>query len=279
MQNEIELKIMLAEPLIPGIKMWLDSQAEQPAQSVLLGNTYFDTPDRFFAREQMGFRVRRENARYEMTLKMKGEITGGLHIRPEYNLDLPDETPDFKRLVSHFNLQIDQAEQTSDQLQAIFSTDFKRTVWLLRFQQSEIEVALDQGMIKNPYGEEPICELEFELKQGVVADLFDLLDLMPKQDGMWLSSLSKAQRGYLVGQADKIAKETAKLTACQWQDLSPIQQYQLTQQIADFLRLSPEHRQLHERFQQLDKPMDNPARYLTSTAFFNRSLSQLKACH
>ena len=207
MENEIELKIMLEAQNIVPITQWLAMQKVLDESEMALGNTYFDTPEQYFALNQMGFRVRSKNQHYEMTLKTKGEIVGGLHIRPEYNLPLNSAEPDFKRLISHFNLQIEQAEQISANLQPTFSTDFLRHQWLIEINQSQIEVVLDQGEVKNPFGSEKICELEFELKTGALADIFQLIEQMPKLDGMWLSSLSKAQRGYIVGRPERFKQE------------------------------------------------------------------------
>ena len=233
MENEIELKIMLEAQNIVPITQWLAMQKVLDESEMALGNTYFDTPEQYFALNQMGFRVRSKNQHYEMTLKTKGEIVGGLHIRPEYNLPLNSAEPDFKRLISHFNLQIEQAEQISANLQPTFSTDFLRHQWLIEINQSQIEVVLDQGEVKNPFGSEKICELEFELKTGALADIFQLIEQMPKLDGMWLSSLSKAQRGYIVGRPERFKQEIL-------QALQKEQNYTLEQQLADYLRLYPD---------------------------------------
>lgn len=230
MENEIELKIMLDEQNIAPVSEWLVKQHILDERETTLGNTYFDTPEQYFAQNQMGFRVRVKNHRYEMTLKTKGEIVGGLHIRPEYNLPLENEKPDFKRLVSHFNLQIEGSDQIAEALIPTFSTDFIRHQWLIEINQSQIEVVLDQGEVKNPFGSEKICELEFELKIGTLADIFQLIEQMPKLDGMWLSSLSKAQRGYIVGRPERFKQEILQV-------LQKEKNYTLEQQLADYLRL------------------------------------------
>lgn len=237
MENEIELKIMLSATNIPLITHWLSQQTIIEQRKDFLGNTYYDSAEKYFAENKMGLRVRRQNQQYEMTLKMKGEIVGGLHIRPEYNLSIETPAIDFKRLVSHYHLQFDDAILNAT-LVPVFSTDFERQTWLIQYNQSQIEVALDQGEIKNIFGREAICEIEFELKQGNLADLFVLLQSMPKQDGMWLSSLSKAQRGYLVGNNEEIAKQIAQLTACDVHSLCAREQYQHLQQVIDFIRLT-----------------------------------------
>ena len=233
MENEIELKIMLDEQNITTVSEWLAKQHILDEREITLGNTYFDTPEQYFALNQMGFRVRVKNHRYEMTLKTKGEIVGGLHIRPEYNLPLENEKPDFKRLVSHFNLQIEGSDQIAEALIPTFSTDFIRHQWLIEINQSQIEVVLDQGEVENPFGSEKICELEFELKIGTLADIFQLIEQMPKLDGMWLSSLSKAQRGYIVGRPERFKQEIL-------QALQKEKNYTLEQQLADYLRLYPD---------------------------------------
>ena len=233
MENEIELKIMLEAQNIVPLTQWLAMQRVLDEGETALGNTYFDTPEQYFALNQMGFRVRSKNQHYEMTLKTKGEIVGGLHIRPEYNLPLENEKPDFKRLVSHFNLQIEGSDQIAEALIPTFSTDFIRHQWLIEINQSQIEVVLDQGEVKNPFGSEKICELEFELKIGTLADIFQLIEQMPKLDGMWLSSLSKAQRGYIVGRPERFKQEIL-------QAVQKEKNYTLEQQLADYLRLYPD---------------------------------------
>ncbi|MDO9731041.1 CYTH domain-containing protein [Glaesserella parasuis] len=272
MENEIELKIMLLPENIPVLKQWINAQPILEQGKELLGNTYYDSPALFFANNKMGLRVRHQNQQYELTLKMKGEIVGGLHIRPEYNLALPDAKPDFKRLVFHFNLPFPQADLLDSQLQPTFSTDFVREKWLITTPTAQIEIALDQGKVKNPFGEEAICEVEFELKQGMLADLIAFLDTLPKQDGMWFSSLSKAQRGYLVGQPEQIAKEIDKLTACDIAQLSEKARYQLEQQLVDFWRLTQSPK-LAEKLATLYP--QQAMEYFTGQEYFKRNLEKL----
>lgn len=274
-QAEIELKIMLDPQNVPTLETWLNNQEAQllARETVELGNSYYDTPEQFFASEQMGLRVRSQNHQFEITLKTKGEIVGGLHIRPEYNLPLSSPKPDFAVLVEKFQLPFENAAEINHCLQATFSTDFTRQTWLLKVGVSEIEVALDQGVIKNTYGEEAICELEFEIKKGELADLFVLVEQMPKTDGMWLSGLSKAQRGYLLGQAAKFEQEIAKV-------MQRENSYQLEQKLADFIRVSNENKAVLARFnqctnQQLDT-WENAKAFVKSRDYLIANLATLK---
>ena len=119
----------------------------------------------------MGLRIRQEDQELTLTLKTNGKVVGGLHSRPEYNLPLIEkETPTNAQLRGLYPFE----QLPSSTLQPIFSTDFNRTFWLVEFQQSKIEVAFDQGKIIAGESEQPICEIEFELKSGNVQDLLIL---------------------------------------------------------------------------------------------------------
>ncbi|MGX3022180.1 CYTH domain-containing protein [Ursidibacter sp. B-7004-1] len=276
MENEIEIKIMLLPENIPMIYQWLNQQNILRHETEDLANCYYDTPDLYFAKAQMGLRVRSKNNQHEITLKTKGEIMGGLHIRPEYNLALANNFPDLKRLVSHYNLQLGDIEQLQQGLKATFSTDFQREKWVVDFNQSEIEIALDRGLIKNSQGEETICELEFELKQGNVSDILALLQQLPTQNGMWFSSLSKAQRGYLVGYPEKIAKEIDKLTAYSVENHTEIEKYQFAQQLADFIRLTHTD-SLLSKYQQVTGEKILSVDYFISRDYLEKSIQTLAA--
>lgn len=60
-------------------------------------------------------------------------------------------------------------------------------------------MAFDQGKIIAGESEQPICEIEFELKSGNVQDLFDFVETLPFERDIYFSSASKAKRGYLLG--------------------------------------------------------------------------------
>ncbi|OOR98719.1 adenylate cyclase [Haemophilus paracuniculus] len=279
MENEIELKLMLKEQAIPALLAWINQQNILTQSSETLGNCYYDTPTQFFAAQQMGFRVRQKNSEYEQTLKTKGEIVGGLHIRPEYNLPLSNEKPDFKGLVSHYSLNFEPkaVEQIQQNLIATFSTDFHRTKWLIKYQQSQIEIALDQGLIKNQYGEENICEMEFELKSGELKAILNLLTTLPNQDGVWFSSLSKAQRGYLVGRADKYQQEMER-------NLAQHQGFQLEQELADYIRTVDAKGEILENFYIFEPSLKNKDHtdlidYLISNHYFQKTLKQIIALY
>ena len=196
MSNEIEIKLAVSDQAFNELQEHLKNFTCLVHKKQFLSNTYYDYPDHFLAKQKMGLRIRQEDQELTLTLKTNGEVVGGLHSRPEYNLPLTEqETPTNAHLRDLYHFE----QVPSSTLQPIFSTDFNRTFWLVKFQQSKIEVAFDQGKIIVGESEQPICEIEFELKSGNVQDLFDFVETLPFERDIYFSSASKAKRGYLLG--------------------------------------------------------------------------------
>ena len=129
MSNEVELKLAVTSDAFDTLKTHLNQFKILEQNKVFLGNTYFDYPDHFLAKQKMGLRVRRENNDFTLTLKTDGKVVGGLHSRPEYNLSIPDDSvPTTEQLTSLYPFE----NLPSAALQPIFSTDFNRT-FLLHF--------------------------------------------------------------------------------------------------------------------------------------------------
>ena len=196
MSNEVEIKLAVSDKAFNELEEHLKNFICLVHKKQFLSNTYYDYLDHFLAKQKMGLRIRQEDQELTLTLKTNGEVVGGLHSRPEYNLPLTEkETPTNAQLRELYPFE----QLPSSTLQPIFSTDFNRTFWLVEFQQSKIEVAFDQGKIIAGESEQPICEIEFELKSGNVQDLFDFVETLPFERDIYFSSASKAKRGYLLG--------------------------------------------------------------------------------
>ncbi len=98
MAQEIELKFIVNHDAVDALRNHLHTLGgEHHAPSQLL-NIYFETPDNWLRRHDMGLRIRGENGRYEMTMKIAGRVTGGLHQRPEYNVALSEPVLDLTQL-------------------------------------------------------------------------------------------------------------------------------------------------------------------------------------
>ncbi|MGK3124694.1 inorganic triphosphatase [Candidatus Pantoea formicae] len=202
MTIEIELKFIAtpqaAEKLGETLAVW----PHQHFAARELTNIYFETDDNQLRRWDMGLRIRGVDQRYEMTLKAAGKTVGGLHQRPEYNVDLTEPQLDIAQLPAEIWPQGTDIAALQQRLQPLFSTHFQREAWLVQFGESEIEVAFDRGEVAAGELTEPLYEVELELKSGQRADMLKFAEALITTGGLRLGSLSKAARGYQLAQGN-----------------------------------------------------------------------------
>lgn len=195
-QIETELKLSAIPAAIPHIIQRILILPHQHSAPKKLTNLYFETPDNQMRRWDMGLRIRGVDSHYEMTIKTAGKVVAGLHQRPEYNVDLVQPQLDLSRFPAEIWPENCDLSLLSSQLKVLFHTDFYREIWLIDYQNSQIEVVLDKGTIRTEKDELPIEEFELELKRGNVDDLLALATFLGEQGGVRLASRSKAARGY-----------------------------------------------------------------------------------
>lgn len=191
MGQEIELKLSIRSDAAPAFKAH-PLLARLESQSRRLENQYFDTPDQRLTRAGSALRLRRAGGGWVQTLKTRGSNVGGLHQRDEWESERPDGQLDISLLPA------DQLPEglTADQLVPLFVTHFNRHCWLVTHQGAEIEVVLDEGRILTDATEQPISEVELELKTGELSALLDLALELTGTVPLVPSDLSKAERGY-----------------------------------------------------------------------------------
>lgn len=191
MSQEIELKLTICQEAIDAFRQ-LTVLSTDDAQRFELVNTYFDTDDQKLTRQGAALRIRQAGQKYVQTLKTRGRNVGGLHQRDEWEFPISGPSLDF----SLFPSDTPAAQLSEDQVKPLFQTNFTRECWLLNFQASQIEVVLDSGRVEAADRLDPISELELELKQGRLSDLFDLAGLISSEVAVMPSDMSKAERGY-----------------------------------------------------------------------------------
>ena len=205
MEVEIELKLNTQAEAGPIIAKWLQGQSKIKVehQEIELSNSYFDTPNRDFRKNDMGLRIRGLQHEYEQTLKTAGKGVAGLQHRPEYNVSLglfetaEPRCPDlhlFPADIWPTGFHLEHIQQT---LVCQFSTQFTREQFLLTWpDETQVELVWDRGVVQASGLSDPISEIELELKKGKVERLFSLArqlaELMPLAIGLQ----SKAARGY-----------------------------------------------------------------------------------
>lgn len=168
----------------------------------MLNNTYYDTESGLLNDRKMGFRVRCVGEHIEQTIKVKGQVTGGLHQRPEYNVVLSAPVPDLTLFPEDIWASDLQPKALNSQLIQWFTTDFKRDCYVIEMPNGLVELALDEGVVQGKSGDKrntrELCEIELELIEGKVNAVYDLAAILNQYLGVRLANQSKAQRGYLL---------------------------------------------------------------------------------
>lgn len=211
MTIEIEVKFIATPKAAKNLPARLASWPHQHTAPLKLTNIYFETADNQLRRWNMGLRIRGFDDRYEMTLKAAGQTVGGLHQRPEYNVDIEKPELAIERLPADIWPEGCDIEALQQQLNPLFSTHFVREKWVVTYKESEIEIAFDQGEVSAGALSEPLCEIELELKSGERDDLLAFASELTDMEGIRLGSLSKAARGYALAKGDP-ARELRPLT-------------------------------------------------------------------
>ncbi|MBU1393084.1 MAG: CYTH domain-containing protein [Gammaproteobacteria bacterium] len=203
MNAEIELKLFFLPIYQESLINKLDSLDNAvPQGKRRLANGYFDTPDLQLRQWDMGLRVRGYDAHREQTIKTAGQVVGGIHSRPEYNVTIQADSPDLSLFPASIWPANADLAATQAQLTCIFHTDFYRRAWHVQIDNSVVEVALDIGEITANGQQEALCELEFELLSGDTEALLKLAMQVASVVPVRLGKASKAQRGYrLAGKA------------------------------------------------------------------------------
>lgn len=219
MNAEIELKLFFQLEQQQALIDLLDSLPNSEQQACrYLSNGYFDTPDLQLRRWDMGLRVRGCGGKREQTIKTAGTVIGGIHSRPEYNIEIDRAEPELNLFPKNIWPNAANISAVQSKLTCLFNTDFDRRTWHIYVDESLVEVALDIGKVSvTREGEtksEPICELEFELMAGKTGALIDLGIKVAASIPVRLGKASKAFRGYrLAAKSSPLSLETLEFIA------------------------------------------------------------------
>ncbi|GAA6206323.1 MULTISPECIES: CYTH domain-containing protein [Thalassotalea] len=198
MATEVELKYLTNSDDVSAkiFNLLTENALTYTHQVKQLSNCYFDTPELALRHLDMGLRIRVCGSQIEQTIKTAGIVVGGLHQRPEYNVDISAPYPDLTLFPTEIWPNSKTAQQLQTQIIPLFNTDFTREIWLITMENSVIELAFDQGEISSQGRSLEICELELELVSGEREGLFSLAECLFKSLSLRPGTQSKAARGY-----------------------------------------------------------------------------------
>jgi triphosphatase len=240
MTIEIELKFIATPEAIAALPEKLAGFACQHFAPQKLTNIYYETADNFLRSHDIGLRIRGFDEHYEMTIKTAGKVIGGVHQRPEYNVALNQPQIDLALFPEEIWPAGCDIAQLQSELQPLFRTDFVREKWLLTYQHSEIEIAIDCGEVVAGDLREPLSEVELELKQGHTADVLALASQLATIGGLRQGALSKAARGY------HLAKGAPEREIRALPVFIPAEKITVEQGLSTMLELALDYWQYHE---------------------------------
>ena len=196
--SELELKFRIPDAMLGSLRLALRTHG---AKRTRLQARYFDTADGLLARHLIALRLRLEGRRWVQTLKAAG--SGAVH-RLEHEVRVPGTAA----VVPALDLRLHDGSEAGLALHAALqsepgavllerhATDIVRQHCVLQTPSASlVEVALDTGRAMAGTNWVPIVELELEHKGGPVEGLFDLASAWVQHGGLWLCSITKAERG------------------------------------------------------------------------------------
>jgi len=202
MATELELKLMVqseylksASDFLDGICRLSDTDGQSRQPTLALMNAYFDTEEASLMQAGVALRIRAVNDQFIQTVKTRGSSRVGMHARGEWEWFLPNDQLDLSLLKEVPLPESLQNMSWGRKLIEVYRTDFERQVWNIVAPETKMEVVCDQGLVTSPYGEDSICELELELKDGSEVGLYDFALQLAEHVPVQVSIVSKAQKG------------------------------------------------------------------------------------
>ena len=217
--HELELKFAVPSYQQSVLRKNIDTKT---AQQQRLSAYYFDTPNQDLAKKGIALRIRFEDSQWVQTLKTAGD---GVAKRVELNtvlsltgtpdtLDVSSFVPDVSLITEPTVVaqltSIMPLDELAQALTVQYFTDVQRTSRQIKKNNSRIEIAYDIGKVgighlnsqkpanNHELTQSDIHEIEFELLEGDPSDLIDIAKTWCKKYKLYLSTVTKAQRGSLL---------------------------------------------------------------------------------
>ena len=208
---ELEAKYRLPGGDIPEM-IWQDEDlAGRSEESRLFDGIYYDTEGQDLTRARLVVRVRKEGEETVLTLKGGGRREGAVHMRDEFSVPLPagmakEELPEKLSLKEvREALWEEIRREPIAAILSMFGDDsillpmirvtMTRRTRLIDTGSAVVELALDEGVVAAGGGEDPICEMEMELKEGDPMEVISLSERTAIRYGLVPETRSKFARG------------------------------------------------------------------------------------
>ncbi len=194
-RTETELKLVVspsAEHRLAGLAVFRPPCASKPKTQRIV-TTYFDTPNLDLARRGLSLRVRRAGKKHIQAVKADGN-SGPAKARGEWEWPISGEKPNLA-LAAETPVGGALPPDVGKALRPVVVTDIVRTTRTLYLEDATIEAVLNSGSIEAGDVNQPVHELELELRDGTPGALYRLALELHAATPLAVEVESKAARG------------------------------------------------------------------------------------
>ncbi len=158
-------------------------------ETIRMETTYYDTPQGDLSQRWYTLRRRMENEASVCTIKTPADGLG----RGEWELEETDILHAIPELCK-LGCPEDLLTLTREGVVAVCGARFTRQALTVRFGSSVLELALDSGILFAGSRQQPLCEVEAELKEGSREDAIRFGAILAKTYGLEPERKSKFRR-------------------------------------------------------------------------------------
>jgi inorganic triphosphatase YgiF len=205
--KELELKLELTPQELQriGAHPALDGLTVGKPVTSTLRSIYFDTPDHRLRAQGISLRLRAIGDQWVQTIKGGKGVKNGVSNPDEIEAVVARPEPDLAAIDdANMRRTIERATRRSV-LEPQFETIVTRTTRQLHSDKGDLELALDEGVVRAGGAENKLCEAELELKAGSPECLLETAATLFATEPIRLAEETKAERGYnlALGRSDR----------------------------------------------------------------------------
>ena len=195
LSREVELKLEIPVAEVIRVRRSLRRGLGEGIKQHLISR-YFDTGKHVLHKRGLTLRTRLDGKRRVQTVKSADTTSAYIFDRLEWETKIEGDKLDLKAAARTPVGNVLHGSRAYKLLVPTFETVVDRTIWRVKRDGSEIEVALDEGRVSAHGSTQPIAELELELKCGSPTDLFALVGSLDRVKHLEIGVLSKSERGF-----------------------------------------------------------------------------------
>lgn len=197
--REFELKLELTPQQLQrvGINPALEHLTVGQPVTRTLRSIYYDTPDHRLRAQGISLRVRSIGDQWVQTIQSgRTSARNGASHPDDLELVIANAEPDISQIADSKVRRVIRKAVSSSTLEPQFETLVTRTTRKLHSEKGDLELALDEGIVRAGKIEDTLCEAELELKTGSPECLLETAAALFSTEALRFAEGTKADRGY-----------------------------------------------------------------------------------